>query len=239
MNYLILEPSEKIEENIYQIKNLLKVNHINEILKKNKNDKLKAIKIDHSYGIFTILEKTKTFILGRYRQILKPKLKSELSLLCAVQRPQTTKKILQIAGMFGIREIYFFYAKNSRTQYLTSSIWENDQIKQNLVEGMQQGGNIFLPKTFYNINIDLYLNQFRNYHKILLYKQSKFKFDIKFKKVDKVVLLLGPEAGFTFKEISKFKNYNFKSFKLSSKILRSEQALLYSLSKLESFNFPF
>lgn len=116
-------------------------------MNKREGSRLKAGLIDSSLGRFVIEKIRSDRILGTYKPILAPKPRfPEVHILLAINRPPTVRKILQLAGTWGVASIRFFISKNSRKEYLTSPVWNRSEIESELIEGMEQGKNIFLPK---------------------------------------------------------------------------------------------
>ncbi|EMO04795.1 RNA methyltransferase domain protein, partial [Leptospira interrogans serovar Icterohaemorrhagiae str. Verdun HP] len=121
-------------------------------MNKREGDRLKAGLIDTDLGQFFLEKINKNQIVGIYKPILVPRPRfPEVHILMAINRPPTIRKILQLAGTWGVTSIHFFISKNSRKDYLTSPIWNQNEIESELLEGMEQGKDIFLPKVCFDL----------------------------------------------------------------------------------------
>lgn len=249
MNLLICKEEWRIAgSDRFRINDPIKIKHISEILKKRIGDRLKAGIVNQSLGQWLIEESNSDEIVGTYKPILKPKRRfPEVQLLLAVNRPPTVRKILELAGTWGVAEIRFFLSKNSRKDYLTSPVWKSEEIEKELWEGMEQGKNIFLPK----VHLD-----FQNRIETILLETEKsgnfnfrFLLDRKGKSIVRIfeesknrnfeysnfriLVAIGPESGFVKKEADLFKEHGLESITVSSRVLRTETAVAFLLSRLE------
>lgn len=254
MNLLVCKEEWRISNsNRFYIDDRQRIEHICKILNKPEGSRLKAGLIDHSLGKWIIDTISPDRIEGTYKPILKPKPRfPEVHILLAINRPPTVRKILQLAGTWGVASIQFFISKNSRKEYLTSPVWKKDEIESELIEGMEQGKNIFLPK----ISFD-----FVNRPETILsekLKQTEFQFrlilDRKGQTLPRIVedrkthsnfgifsienpirilVAIGPESGFVRTEIDFWKRNGFTDLNLSTNVLRTETAVAFLLARLE------
>ncbi|TGL62414.1 RsmE family RNA methyltransferase [Leptospira sarikeiensis] len=248
MNYLILDPSQKQNSGEFLISDQTKILHIRNVLKKKAGDSIKAGLIDNSLGKFKILSLNDTQILGKYTQILKSKERSpKIRLVVSVQRPPTVEKILELAGVWGVSYLEFRLAELSRREYLTSPVWREEKILEKLILGMEQGGNVFLPKI--ELGFSLPGNKLKSEKKatiserVLSGSENFFYLDKKGPKIGihssslkekEYSILIGPEAGWTYPEIQIFQKQKIRPLGLSKSILRSEQAVSFFLSQWEA-----
>ncbi|TGM98701.1 RsmE family RNA methyltransferase [Leptospira dzoumogneensis] len=246
MNYLILDPSQKTNSGEFKISNQDRIVHILKVLQKKEGDKIKSGLLNDSLGIFKILKITPQEILGSYTPIIKPKRRSPgINLIVSVQRPPTVEKILELAGVWGVQSLEFRLATLSRTEYLTSPVWKEENIKEKLILGMEQGGNVFLPKLDLGFvppgkNIPFEKKQSISERvsspQTFLYLDKKGKFIQEFLPLEEkeYSILVGPEPGWTKTELEIFRKYNIPGVRLSSSVLRSEQAVSFFLSQWEN-----
>ncbi|EIE01531.1 RsmE family RNA methyltransferase [Leptospira licerasiae] len=246
MNYLILDPSQKIHSGEFKISNQGRINHILKVLQKREGDRIKAGLLDTSLGIFKIRKLSPDGILGSYTEILKPKRRSpSIHLILSVQRPPTVEKILELAGVWGVQSLEFRLASLSRTEYLTSPIWKEENIREKLILGMEQGGNVFFPKWELGFvppgkkssfqkkgSISEIINSSRKF----FYLDKKGRSIQEFLPLDEkeYCILVGPEPGWTKAELEIFRKSNIPGVRLSSSVLRSEQAVSFFLSQWEN-----
>lgn len=247
MNYLLLDPSQKTDSGKFKIFNKDRIAHILKILQKKEGDKIKAGLLNTSLGIFKILKISLDEILGSYTPILQPKRRSPaIHLIVSVQRPPTVEKILELAGVWGVHSLEFRLAKLSRTEYLTSPVWKEENIREKLILGMEQGGNVFIPKLelgFVPPGRKTSFEKKESISEIITSSSRKFFYlDKKGKSIQEFLpmkekeysILVGPEPGWTKVELEIFRKLNIAGVRLSSSVLRSEQALSFFLSQWEN-----
>ncbi|WP_061218637.1 16S rRNA (uracil(1498)-N(3))-methyltransferase [Leptospira weilii] len=255
MNLLICKEEWRIaKSNRFSIQDPEKIQHICNILNKREGARLKAGLIDTSLGKF-ILEKIESNrIVGIYKPILVPTPRfPEVHILLAINRPPTVRKILQLAGTWGVSSIHFFVSRNSRREYLTSPVWNSIEIESELLKGMEQGKNIFLPKIHFDFKNRLETVLQEKFKKIgftfrfvldrrgttlpqiIEEKKSDLNFEIP-SRTPQVFVAIGPESGFVRNEIDLWKRFDFKELNLSSQVLRTETAVAFLLARLEEKN---
>ncbi|TGM60023.1 RsmE family RNA methyltransferase [Leptospira adleri] len=249
MNLLICKEEWRIaNSNRFRITDPIRIKHISEILKKRIGDRIKAGIVNQSLGQWLIEESNSHEIVGTYKPILKPKRRfPEVRILLAVNRPPTVRKILELSGTWGVSEIRFFLSKNSRKDYLTSPVWKSEEMEKELWEGMEQGKNIFLPKVhldFQNRPETIPLETEKNGNfpfRFLLDRKGKSIVRIFENRKNKnfeysnfgILAAIGPESGFVKKEVELFQKHGFENVTVSSRVLRTETAVAFLLSRLE------
>jgi len=237
MNLLVLEEREKLHGNYYELDER-KSSHIIQILKLNPTDSLNAGVLDKEYGIFEIGKIENGVVTGMFLQTAcKEKQENfpEIRLFSSIQRPQTVKKILQLASSFGLTEIYFFIAEKAERSYLNSPIWQKENLTKEIVLGLEQGKNIFSPKvTIIKNKKDISQISAQDL-KLLFHPNGKpmnfFKDQIQSAK--SISILIGPESGFREAEVGFFQEMGFQASALSKSILRSETAFTYAVAQIE------
>ncbi|PJZ26235.1 16S rRNA methyltransferase [Leptospira hartskeerlii] len=247
MNYLILDPSQKTNSGEFKISNKDRITHILKVLQKKESDKIKAGLINESLGIFKILKISPEEISGSYTSIIRPKRRSPvINLIVSVQRPPTIEKILELVGVWGTYSIEFRLSTLSRTEYLTSPVWKEENMKEKLILGMEQGGNVFLPRVelgFVPPGKKTSFEKKQSVSEIVDPSSRKFFYlDKKGKSIQEILplgekeysILVGPEPGWTKAELETFRKSNIPGIRLSSSVLRSEQAVSFFLSQWEN-----
>ncbi|EMO44545.1 16S rRNA (uracil(1498)-N(3))-methyltransferase [Leptospira santarosai] len=255
MNLLICKEEWRIpKSNRFSIRDPKKIQHICNILNKQEGARLKAGIIDTSLGKFILETIEPNRIVGIYKPILVPIPRfPEVHILLAINRPPTVRKILQLAGTWGVDSIHFFVSRNSRKEYLTSPIWNSVEIESELLKGMEQGKNIFLPKIHFDFKnrVETILQEklkkgdfaFRfvldrrgtTLPQIVEEKKSDSNFDMS-SKSPQILVAIGPESGFVRNEIDFWKSFDFKKLNLSNRVLRTETAVAFLLARLEEKN---
>jgi 16S rRNA (uracil1498-N3)-methyltransferase len=235
LNSIVLIESERIKENIFKLENR-KFIHLKTILKIQKNSQLKCCLLNSSVGKFLILEIGNESILGEYfpEETNLSSVLENVRIFIAYQRPQTTKKILQLISNLGVQKIFFFRSEKSEKSYADSKIFENENLLSEIVLGLEQGKRFEVPdvehlSAIYSIKEKLNKNK----RFVLDLNQKPFQYFENAILDNQIDLALGPESGFIEKEISYLESLGFQSISVSQNNLRTEIACTFILSQLE------
>ncbi len=247
MNWIILEESEKKSNSTYLLKST-KFEHIHFILKKTKGDELRVLIPGFGRGKGNILNIDSNSVLIEFLEINPPSYSSKQILLktelvLPLPRPQTGKKILHLAGCFGVEKINFLLPDSKNREFLTSPVYKQSGYWKEIKTGMEQSGNFIIP------SISLIHKDIVNYCQTLEKKfcitldstgMEAFYDILQFNSYDpiaseelKLKLLFGSESGFSEKEIL-YLNSISKVYHLGNTILRTEYAVSNVLGLLQS-----
>lgn len=233
MNRLILEASEQIAENRFKIVDPEKLKHIQEVLKCSEGDRIKVCFLNKSLNTAEIIEIEESS-LSLELTGESPKKESWCKLLIGLSRPPTCQKIVEHGSTMGVSHFHFFKAELSEKSYGGSKFFKDKKYESFLRFGLSQSSHYYkLPevtiaphptqKSFENVEQKYILSPFG---------EKWFNdYEIDFSK--KLILAIGPERGWTSKEVDVFKNQGFKEVVISEAILRVEAAVYSSLSQLE------
>ena len=114
-----------------------------------------------------------------------------------------------------------------------------DRMNKIVKEASEQSHRNKIPVVYPLVNIKNFIEQFKDYDvKIFAYEESgrsndkSLKSLIKLGQDKKMVVLVGPEGGFSEKEVKMLINNGFNSVGLGPRILRTETAPLYIMSAI-------
>ncbi|MBE7411757.1 MAG: RsmE family RNA methyltransferase [Leptospiraceae bacterium] len=234
---LILEESEKIYDNYFKLIER-KSSHIIQILKSKPKDTLQAGTLNRDYGLFHIEKIEDNIVYGLFRreeETVQGKTFPCIRLFSSIQRPQTIKKILQLAATLQVEEVFFFIARKSEKSYLNSPIWNSENLNKELILGLEQGKKIHLPKIKILKNVKEVFEISNSDVKFVFHPngQSMNLFKSQISKAESISNLIGPESGFSESELDRFQEMGFQKLSLSSSVLRTETAISYSLAQIE------
>lgn len=236
MNWLVLEPDEYQSNGEYCLHGR-KVQHINQVLKSQKGDRLRALVYHEALGeaeILTIDKNSCRVFFHQHNNESVVNCFNNLRLFFALQRPQTIKKILQLSSCLGVASINFFISEKSQKSYLNSPIWQPANIRQECILGMEQGGQVYAPE------VQLFKNKYQLQPLIqgqvfILHPESNLPYLAEITMVEPPVsLVFGPESGFLEKDIEFFILQGARLVQISRAILRTENALSFALSQFEA-----
>jgi 16S rRNA (uracil1498-N3)-methyltransferase len=241
MNRLILEPSDFISEDLVLIHGA-RAEHLLGVCKLKPGDPIKLGLLNGPAGEGEVIESLTGSLKIRYIQSQK-RGASELGEVCvmmALPRPQMVKKILQKAATFGVRKLVLFRSERVEKSYFGSPVLSSEEIKKNLILGLEQGGKTKLPEVVV-LRLQREFNQWRaeqNFQsKFLLSLNSKntildySRLDQSGQHLTNASFLIGPEGGFIPKEEERFIEEGFIPIRVSDSILRVESAFDFILAQ--------
>ncbi|MCF7887153.1 MAG: 16S rRNA (uracil(1498)-N(3))-methyltransferase [Candidatus Omnitrophica bacterium] len=143
--------------------------------------------------------------------------------------------ILQKATELGVSEFIPYYSSRSRGGSRTAPT--DSKIKRwqkIIVEACRQSERLWTPKISSPLNLSqLIQNEFNLKLVGLPAKNNRIK--IKNKNLENILCIVGPEGGFSEKEINNFQKYNCRPINLSSNILRTETAAIFLSGLIRHF----
>ena len=158
----------------------------------------------------------------------------DLVLACAMQRPQTYKKVLHIAITMGVKKLVFFGSFKVEKSYWDSPVLGEDIFKREAVTALEQCCDTVMPTVEYH----KYFKKFVDDELPRLSKDRTVYIahpacgeSFPDKPQTPALLLVGPEGGFTDYEVSRLMETGAQGGTLGSRILRTEVALPALLGK--------
>lgn len=163
----------------------------------------------------------------------EPPLSKKTKVVIGIPRPQTVKKIIQVVASFGITEIHFVRFEKSIKSYCYSKVWEKASLDSEILESLEQvcdTSNKDIKK--WDNSKDFFKDQFFSW---INANKKIYLFDGRMNNLlgkleSECILVFGPEAGFTQKELEYFTELKIDGISLGDRMFRLEHALLYGLS---------
>lgn len=239
MNIIILTAEDKIETNRYRISDE-RLSHIQKILKSEEGDVLEVGLLLGPTGTAKITSLSQTVVelqIIEFNKIINTSPK--IDLVCALPRPQTLKKVLNISATMGVSNIYLIRSEKVEKSYFHSPLLEEINYTKYLIEGLSQGKRTDLPKISIHKKFKdfftTYFNEKDNSAIRLIAHPDNSSYLTKkiLDKMNHIILAIGPEGGWNDYEINFMVERGFNKFKLSENILRVESAVTAALSHIE------
>ena len=242
MNLLILIPGDLISDDQYKIAGA-RFEHITDILKLGVGNQLQSGILNGPIGTATIEKLGRTDLVVSFSPSLGEagQDKPSIELICALPRPQTVKKILEIAGTWGIKKIDFIRANRVERSYYQSPLLQAENMLPFLLEGMSQGKQTRLPeieihtrfRSFFEDEFPLRLSD-RPAGLILPDPNALRNLDSSFdSNMERTVIAIGPEGGWVDFELELMKSLGFLPFRIGTAVLRVESAVIATLAQVE------
>lgn len=216
--------------------------HIIEILKAEEGDQLKGGILNGPLLDITLEGFTDDSIQLSFRKRdRKPPQAYPVTMIIGTPRPPTARRLIKDLTTLGVYKMIFSGTDLNEKSYLSSKLWKEDKYRLSLIEGAQQAGTTLLPwiDRFYSLKKSLeslpdgvpglFLHGEPGVSTLLEHLKERIP--------GPLVLALGPERGWTDREVEMLKDFGFTQVQLGERILRTETAALCSLSMVIQENF--
>jgi len=230
MNIILFQPDE-IDKNLSIHDPRAK--HILEILKSSPGDNIKAGVVNKEY-IQVILKNigSSELELGFLPSQRSPLPLYPLTMIIGTPRPPTARRLLKDLTTLGVGTMTFTGTDLNEKSYLSCKLWKDNKYQEALIDGAQQGGSTLLPKVnrFYSLKKSLEDLSPGGLRMLLEYTPqapllSRYLQD---KKKQPAVIALGPERGWTERELEMLIHAGFQKVILGERIIRTETAAVSS-----------
>ena len=141
--------------------------------------------------------------------------------------------IIDQATSLGIHSFYPVETENS-----VKKSFNLTRYRKKCLESLKQSGRLLLPDIFDIYSFSELLDEFMNMDtKMLCYQHSQNKlFDMKIENTAELLIFIGPEGGFSEKEITAAQNAGFKTVNLFDGRLRTELAVTTALAGIHTLH---
>ena len=241
MNLIIVTDSDK--KNDLFLLNDYRAKHIIEILRSNAGDFIEIGILNGPQGQAEIVKINDSEVHLRPHKLTEVPLPiPKISLICALPRPQTLKKVLITSAMMGVENIYLIRANRVEKSFFQSPLLQENSFNQFLIEGLSQGKNTRLPnvtihdrfKRFFENEFPIILNKYPEEPILLLSdKESSQNLSKFYSNNTSLLVAIGPEGGWVPFELEFMESHGFQQFTLGRWVLRVETAVAGLLNQIE------
>lgn len=157
-----------------------------------------------------------------------------VDLLVGSVRPIQLKRLLRDLASMGVSRVVVATAELSEASYVRSNMWDPGRIRQLCIEGASQGGHTQLPEVSRCTSIGDALASLRSIYES---QATGSVFQVRLERgapaasettvlagIRRVLLAIGPERGFTEREIRLLDEAGFEQLGIPGGILRTETA---------------
>ncbi|WP_381415178.1 16S rRNA (uracil(1498)-N(3))-methyltransferase [Spiroplasma endosymbiont of Anurida maritima] len=211
------------DEQSHQLKNVLRLKH---------QDKIVAI-YDKTFYFCWFNKELNNFIIIEKLQINnEPKIK--INLINCLTRNSKFELMIQKATEIGVHKLIPFQSERSIVSI--SKINDNKIQRWNKIalEAAEQSRRNIIPTIEKPVSNIRDLDQYMSDLNIVLYEaeDNKSLKDNLIKNIKEITIVIGPEGGFSNKEIEYFVSKQYKVCHIGKRILRTETATIFALSNL-------
>ena len=249
MNIIILFESDKQEDGSYCLTDS-RAEHIRTVLKSAPNDILEIGILNGQKGKAAVesIDENKIVLSNLILENFSAP-NPTIDIIVALPRPQTVKKVLFTSAMMGVRNIFFIRSNRVEKSFFHSVVLEEDNLKQHLIEGLQQGKNTMLPSVSIHDKFKPFMqDSLRNFYEEknelplmllpdldtpnTLHDVIPVKTGIQ-NEGSHLLFAIGPEGGWVPFEVEMMESLGFQKFKLGDWTLRVEHALTACIAQVE------
>jgi len=158
-----------------------------------------------------------------------------LTLICALQRPQTMKKVLQASIAYGVKKIYFIHSRKVEKSYWSSPLLEEEALRKHIILGLEQSCDTVMPEIYFRRKFKAFVEDeligiVGDSIGITAHPTASEACPAQVEKP--LTLCVGPEGGFTDYEIEMLAAHACPAVHLGTRPLRTEFAICALLGRL-------
>ncbi len=219
--------------------------HLRKVLRASVGQKFKVGRVQGGIGSGEVTRIDRT---GVDLKVSIPEAKPEipvLSLIVALPRPQTLKKILEIIGACGVRELFLLQTARVQGSFFGSKLLKDKGWMKHLRLGLEQGMKTFLSEVSVHPSLHQFLKKEFPSNSIRLIadlESSKTLWDSPLASPHgrrPIFCAIGPEGGWLEKEVHLFEAHGFQAIHLGATIHRVENAVTSLLAQIELLQLKF
>jgi RsmE family RNA methyltransferase len=159
-----------------------------------------------------------------------PPAKLPLTLIVALPRPQTFKKVLEQGTSMGVSSFVFVQTEKVEKSFWSSPSLRPDAVHEHLLLGLEQSSDTVLPSVMFEPDLGAFCSQRLDAiaaGKTALIAHPYDAVSLEPRGGDEpVIAVIGPEGGLTEAEVALFKNKKFTPVSIGSRIVRVETAVV-------------
>ncbi len=229
MNTILFDKSDYIADSNHIQFSDERFEHIRTILKKESTGSIKVAEREGKMGLAEIVSMDSKSIVLDPNCTENPPEPLPVTLIVALPRPQSMKKVLYTATVMGVKEIYFI-----KTWKVDKNYWSTPQLLEEkrdkvIVEALTQtcdtvAPTIHLRKKFKSFVLDELPELMKN-RETRLFHPTVENVEYKISPNTEYLYIIGPEGGFNEYEVELLTEVGALPTSLGSRIQRVEQAV--------------
>ncbi len=232
MNSVVIEKNEIYKNDFINLTSK-QSQHLINIVKVKIGDTLKYTCLNHCIGNAKITHIENELVSIQISTIDKG-IHFPIEMIVGASRPPTLKKVIEHGTTMGIDTFHIVNCDLTEKSYLQSKVLQDDQFVELSKLGLAQSTVFFKqPKIKIHRNLKTLLDDNHIEQRFLL--SPKTDESASFEEIDieqSTIFAIGPERGWSKKEVQIFKENKFNEFSISPSVLRVETALFSLMSHL-------
>lgn len=234
MNLILLFPQDLTDDSRAKVTGD-RANHIFTLLKGKPGKQLKVGFVNGKIGLATVASSSKDEVEMLITLFQEPLPFLPITLLIALPRPQTLKKVLEATATFGIRKLVLMNADRVEQSFFQATLLKDGNYLKHVYLGLEQGGRTLVPEIeWYQSPISL--KSLPDSLKLIAHpgvSTTLWQTTFMDHPDQDVCVGIGPEGGWTDTEMKKFENLGFLPISLGQTLHRVENAVTSLLAQIE------
>lgn len=233
MNRILLEKGELGEDGIVTLDDF-RAEHILNVLHSEVGDVLKTGEVDGLIGTSEIVA------IDGNRIALRPNhteqgLEPWFDLILAPPRPRAMKRLLPQLASLGVGRIVLVGAHKVEKDFWGATLLTEEIYRPLLIDGLMQAGTAALPQILVRRNFrdfmrDEFASLMPSTHRIVAHPYGAAAQPQERK--GRLTLAVGPEGGWTDREVAMLEENGFSRYSLGGRILRTDTAIIALVARL-------
>lgn len=244
MNLVLLTESDAIDADHFVVRDE-RAEHIRTVLKAKTGDTVEIGLVNGPTGRARLVKCSADCVeLALEEQREAPAVEPEVTLICALPRPQTLKKVLSTAASMGVSNLHFIRANRVEKSFFQSTLLEPENYRPFLLEGLSQGKLTLLPQVtfhrrfrpfFEDVWPDIRRQSGDRITALVADPEARLTVaDTKVTADRPIALVIGPEGGWVPFELDLMSEQGFEPVSLGRWLMRVEVAVAAALAQVES-----
>jgi len=237
MNRILIQKDELDDDNMVVI-NDYRATHIINVLNPRIGEKLKIGILNGDSGIGTVsaISIGEVSLHGEFTdQKMQP---PGTSLLLALPRPKVLKRLIPQIVALGVEELILTNAEKVEKNYFATHWLKEKNYKNLIINGLEQSGDTMVPKIRIVKKLKPFIEDelpthFKSHNCIIAHPYTENRLSDVCTQ-GKKLLAIGPEGGWSNFETDMFQHAGFKPFTIGQRILRSDTAVIATLSVINN-----
>ncbi len=227
MNLLLLDSRDYIGADLVRIEGR-RHQHLREVIKAEPGKLCKAGLLNGAIGTAEVLELSSQYTVLRTKLEMPAPPPLPVTLIVALPRPLTLRKVLHASVSMGVKEIWFIGGRKVEKSYWSSSVLKSEELEENCRLALEQSGDTIMPRLEFRRQFKPFveddLPQIRADRPVYVGHPTATE-QVPQGISSSVVLIVGPEGGFTDYEIGLLESNGVIPIALGHRALRTEVAV--------------
>ncbi|MEQ8767107.1 MAG: 16S rRNA (uracil(1498)-N(3))-methyltransferase [Planctomycetota bacterium] len=234
MNLILLEPADFTDEQRARLSGR-RHRHVTQVLRAKPGDRLRVGLIGGHIGtgVVVAIDSESVELFVTLTGEAPPSL--PMTLLLAMPRPKVLRRLLADIATLGLARLVLLETWRVEKSYWQTPLLEPDAIRENLLQGLEQGGTTRLPEVLIRRRFKPFVEDelsglAEGSRGFVAHPESERACSRGV--TGPITLAIGPEGGFTDYEVGRFRDLGFEAISAGNHILRVETAVPFLVGRL-------